>query len=70
MLNKKIINEISDLLEIKNNIKKKITTLDSLATLKLMEYLASKHKIDISLSKIEKINTIEDILSLIEKKND
>lgn len=68
MNNQKIIDEISSLLEIKKN--KKIKTLDSLAVLKLMEYLASKHNINISVSKIEKINSIEDILSMIKKKND
>ena len=67
----KIISEIVDLLEIKK--KKKITAkykfkdLDSLNKLKLMGYLSENYNISISLDKLEKIFSIEDILRIIKK---
>ncbi len=67
----KIISEIVDLLEIKK--KKKITAkykfkdLDSLNKLKLMGYLSENYNISLSLDKLEKIFSIEDILRIIKK---
>ena len=65
----KIISEIVDLFEIKKKVTKKykFKDLDSLNKLKLMGYLIENFNISISLDKLEKIKSIEDILRIISK---
>lgn len=67
----RITSDIASLLEIKKKKKAPsnyiIKELDSLNKLKVMGYLSENFNISISIDKLEKIKSIDDILKIIKK---